>query len=191
MSSWKDGRLGAARRQVPNLVTASRIVAGLALLWPAFTGRTLVLVAWGAASDFIDGFVARRWRLSTRFGAAFDLGADGVFFLSAFTSYWRAGSLPDGWYVLILLAALPEAAAQAVMLFSPRRPIGSPHRSWNRLLGGYSYACVLAIALGFPAVPFAAAQVALELLANGLDLFLALKGSGWRCRFWRSTRSRE
>lgn len=160
---------------LPNLLTLSRAAAAAAIMAVPAHGLLMALMAWAALSDFLDGFLARRYRWTSAFGAAFDLGADGFFFLACFVGFWRAGTLPTLWFGLILAATLPELAAQVVMFLRGTRRVGSPGRLWNRMLGGYSYACVFGIALGLAAVPLAAAQVALELWANTMDLKLALQ----------------
>jgi phosphatidylglycerophosphate synthase len=160
---------------LPNLLTLSRVAAALAIAVAPASALSIPLMAWGALSDFLDGYVARRCQSTSDFGAAFDLGADGFFFLACFVGFWRTGTLPTLWFGLILAATLPELAAQAVMFLRGTRRVGSPGRLWNRVLGGYSYACVFGIAFGLAAVPLAAAQVALELWANTMDLGLALK----------------
>ena len=161
-------------RVVPNLLTASRALAALALV--AVDGRPALLwiLAWAMASDFLDGFLARRCGWTTPFGAAFDLAADGALFLASFAWVWLHGELSTVWFLLVLAGAIPELAAQAILFFRKTRAVGSPARYWNRVLGGYSYFCVLALVLGVPARLVVPGQVLLELWANSLDLRLAL-----------------
>ena len=162
-------------KAIPNLLTGTRVAVALVILVAPHSQLRLSLVLWAAASDFLDGYLARRLGAVSHFGSAFDLAADGAFFLSAFLAVWRTGDLPGLWLVLILAASLPELVAQAVLASRPRRPTGSLGRYWNKVLGGYSYVCVLAISAGFSAVPFAALQVAMELWANGMDLWVTVR----------------
>ena len=83
---------------------------------------------------------------------------------------------------LILPGVLSEFVAQTVMFVHKARRGGSPNCRWNRSPGGYSLACVFAMALGVSAAPLAAGQVALELGANSMDLMLALEGISLRDR---------
>jgi phosphatidylglycerophosphate synthase len=159
---------------IPHLLTASRVAAALALFGAEGPIR-LPLLLWGAISDYLDGVAARRFKTVSPFGAGFDLAADGVFFLASFGSAWMIGQLPGIWLLLILLGTVPEILAQAVIARRHIRRVGSPHRIWNRFLGGYSYACVVGLTLGFNPAVLAAVQVAAELWANVMDLRLALR----------------
>jgi len=135
----------------------------------------LPLMVWAPVSDFLDGFFARRYYWTSAFGASFDLCADGLFFLACFLRFWLTGVLPTVWFTLILLGCAPELAAQGVFLFRRRRGVGSTGRVWGKILGGYSYLCVLGIALGLFPVALVFGLVVLELWANGMDLRDALR----------------
>lgn len=66
-------------RHVPNLISGSRLFAGPILVWLAATHREEAF-AWlmvaSLASDAVDGYVARRFHLQSRLGAALDSAAD-------------------------------------------------------------------------------------------------------------------
>lgn len=74
------------RQSIPNLLTALRIVLGIAvffaLAWAKATGNS-DLVYWafaayvvGALTDFFDGWLARRWNVTSVWGAILDPIAD-------------------------------------------------------------------------------------------------------------------
>jgi len=71
--------MGRVLRQLPNAITVVRL-----LLIPVFAGWMLgghggeaaATLAVVAASDWLDGWLARRWRVETRFGAFLDPLAD-------------------------------------------------------------------------------------------------------------------
>lgn len=101
------------RMGLANVVTSARlgIVAILAGLLVA--GNPLPIVAIGIAVvalslDGVDGFLARRQRLSSRFGAGFDMEVDSLFAL-----------------VLAALAALGPAGPVALLLGLPRYLFGA------------------------------------------------------------------
>jgi len=128
----------------------------------------LRLAIAAAVTDFLDGALARSLGAQSRFGAAFDLVTDGVFFGAVFLRFWLAGMWPTWIAAAILAAVLPEAIAQIVLLVKGRP--GSPGRFWNRVAGGYSYACVIAVAAGWSAIAMGLGQVAIVWWANLLDL---------------------
>src|SRR5687767_12071244 len=62
-----------------NLITASRVVI-LVILFAKPSGIVLLGIAlWGALSDFLDGFLSRRYNLSTNIGANLDQVSDKIF----------------------------------------------------------------------------------------------------------------
>ena len=77
---------------LPNLLTVGRILLVPILVTVLFTkvpgkewvGLGLFLAA--ALTDFLDGFLARRWRQVTRLGQLLDPAADKILMASAFVS---------------------------------------------------------------------------------------------------------
>ncbi len=68
------------KKYLPNGITLFRFVFSPALLLvEPFSNRFLILYALLGLSDILDGFLARRWHVSSRFGARFDSAADFLF----------------------------------------------------------------------------------------------------------------
>lgn len=107
---------------VPNLITVSRLVitagvfvclecvppaastaeADRPLVWAAFV---LFLVA--AFSDFLDGYLARKWNLVTAFGRVADPFADKVLIAGSLVTLLKfqpATTVLTTWYVVIVIA---------------------------------------------------------------------------------------
>jgi len=93
------------RRHVPNALTIARFAA-----IPVFAWLYLVAgegPAWGAGiffaaaavTDQVDGYLARRWRVQSRFGTIADPLADRLMIGTAVVLLWATGRIP-------LLAAL-------------------------------------------------------------------------------------
>jgi phosphatidylglycerophosphate synthase len=122
--------------------------------------------------DCLDGFLARRWHVRTTWSGGFDLAADGVFFVAAFSRFWREGVWPTWLAALLLASLIPALAAQGLLVRGGRAP-GSPGRVWNRVLGGYSYACAIGIAAGGPAIALGTGQVIVAWVANLMDVWWA------------------
>ena len=74
-------------RFLPNSITASRIFASfLLLITEPLSGSFFLLYLFCGLSDILDGFLARRLDLTSRFGATLDSIADCVFvFIALFT----------------------------------------------------------------------------------------------------------
>ena len=92
---------------VPNALCVGRIVAGPALAYGIAVGASPELVLAGVASaavtDYLDGFLARRWKQGTVLGSYLDPIADKVFVGFVGTALAMEGSLP-AWLVALLVS---------------------------------------------------------------------------------------
>lgn len=73
---------GRRHRQIPNILTASRLLAPLAILPAAFLGNvplTAGLALGFGLTDCIDGAIARKFKLQSELGADLDAVTDKVF----------------------------------------------------------------------------------------------------------------
>lgn len=87
---------------VPNIISLARLPLAVLFVLAGTTGQRLTLLAIAAASDLIDGWLARRFGRTTRSGALLDPVADKAFVLAALTAFLRTGELSTGAYFLIL-----------------------------------------------------------------------------------------
>ena len=102
-------------RSLPNLITAARLALVPFVVWAIVHeawGTAFLLFALAGASDGIDGFLARRYGLTSRLGAILDPLADKALMLAALGSLTLAGLVP-AWFTGLLIArdALVVAAA--------------------------------------------------------------------------------
>ena len=94
---------------LPNALTFFRILLVpvlVVVLLTKFDGKEFVglgLFLLAAATDFLDGFIARRWGLVTRLGKLLDPAADKILTSAAFISLVEVGSAP-AWIVVIIVA---------------------------------------------------------------------------------------
>lgn len=74
-----------AKKFFVNLITAMRgaSIIWLAHLLPHYLFAAILVVAGFAATDWIDGYFARRWNATTKFGAFFDPLVDKIFYLGS------------------------------------------------------------------------------------------------------------
>jgi CDP-diacylglycerol--glycerol-3-phosphate 3-phosphatidyltransferase len=96
---------------VPNILTALRLIAVpiMVMLYAADEGRegqlrwlALAVFVAAAATDLLDGYLARRWEVVTAFGKIADPIADKVLVLGAFAMLANGGELP--WWPVVILA---------------------------------------------------------------------------------------
>ena len=83
-------------RQVPNLITTSRLVLAViffaCLSWYQYEGRGhSTLLSWAffvglvaISTDFLDGYLARKWKVESRFGRVVDPFVDKILVLGSF-----------------------------------------------------------------------------------------------------------
>jgi cardiolipin synthase len=87
-----------------NLLTIARIVATPFVVVAILNGyqyRALVLLALAAFTDFLDGEVARRFSLSSPFGAYLDPIADKILLSGVFLALGAAHIAP--WWLILLI----------------------------------------------------------------------------------------
>jgi cardiolipin synthase (CMP-forming) len=102
---------------VPNLITTARLACVPAFVWLLFgahrqTAAAIVLAVLGA-TDWVDGFVARRWRQVSTVGKVLDPIADRVLVATAVLSVIVAGAVPL-WFGVLTVTR--EAAVSAAVL---------------------------------------------------------------------------
>ncbi|MDJ0975722.1 MAG: CDP-alcohol phosphatidyltransferase family protein [Planctomycetota bacterium] len=89
-------------KPVPNILTVLRIVAAGILPFGPVAWR-LALVLFAGISDWLDGWIARRFHAQSKLGALLDGVADKLFVLSAVVTFVGSGDLPL-WQGLVLMA---------------------------------------------------------------------------------------
>ena len=95
-----------SRSQIPNVITALRILLVLPAAWFLCQGRyaeTLAVVAVAGASDILDGELARRFGWRSTFGAMMDPIADKLLVATVFVLFAFQGHIPL-WLVILVIA---------------------------------------------------------------------------------------
>lgn len=97
-------------KQLPNIITFSRIVFLGVIAWLAFerwagaATITFVLSVIAALSDWLDGYVARKWNLISDFGKLMDALVDKIMVVGLFLVLVWAGILTRDHHLLAILA---------------------------------------------------------------------------------------
>lgn len=96
-------------QNVPNILSLSRILATVVIFVlvlintpPAFLVATVLFVL-GSGTDFLDGYLARRYKLVSPFGVFLDLTADKVFVSVILIALVQVGLVP-AWIVAVIIA---------------------------------------------------------------------------------------
>ena len=75
-------RPGGLKKQIPNMLTASRLLSPLAIIPAAITGNTAfaaIAAAFFGLTDFVDGRLAKAWDAQSKLGADLDAFTDKIF----------------------------------------------------------------------------------------------------------------
>jgi CDP-diacylglycerol--glycerol-3-phosphate 3-phosphatidyltransferase len=139
---------------VANYIGLSRI-----LLWTPLATAFVLLQRWDAAfaaillagiSDMADGYVARREKTISNFGAFLDLTADKVFVTAMLVCLSYQGLVPL-WAVLIIL--LREFFVMGLRCYAAAERVSIPVDRIGRSKCFFTFAAILAIVLNLPFAP--------------------------------------
>jgi len=103
---------------IPNAFTLARLLCLPVFLWVLFGLENRVAAAWmlGAlgATDWIDGYLARRLNQVSEFGKVFDPTVDRLLFIVAITAIIIDGSIPVWFAIAVLARELLVGAMMAI-----------------------------------------------------------------------------
>ena len=122
-------------KHIPNILSASRIALCLPLLLAnAMTMPFWVLYVIAGTTDMLDGFLARRWGVESKFGARLDSLADFVFVLAAGYKLFPWLKLPASLWMMIGFIALVKMV-NAISSYVINHKIAFLHTKANKLTG--------------------------------------------------------
>ncbi len=102
------GSGGRLRSSIPNQITVARLacvpVVMFFILWDSEVGRIVgvVLFLLAAASDAVDGYLARSFRQTSVFGQYADPIADKLLIVGALVCFVELGELAAAWVMVII-----------------------------------------------------------------------------------------
>ncbi|MBO4801358.1 MAG: CDP-alcohol phosphatidyltransferase family protein [Bacteroidaceae bacterium] len=136
-------------KHIPNILSASRIAMCLPLLLvDAMTVPFWVLYMIAGTMDMLDGFLARRWGVESKFGARLDSLADFVFVLAVGYKLLPWLKLPVVLWMMIGLIALVKTV-NAVSAYIVSHRIEYPHTKANKITGFLLFIGMVAIGQSF------------------------------------------
>ena len=151
-----------AIRHIPNILSVSRIILCLPLLLvDTMTVPFWVLYLIAGITDMLDGFLARRWGVESKFGARLDSLADFVFVLAVGYKLFPWLKLPVSLWMMIGLIAIVKIV-NAISSYVVKRRIAFLHTKANKLTGFLLFIGIMAIEQSyFVPVSWAIACIAL------------------------------
>lgn len=137
------------------------------------------LIGAAAATDFLDGWIARRMHGTSRWGALLDPIADRIFVLTVVGTYLHDGLLSTREYFILITRDLATAVGFIVARAIPwLRPVQFKARYLGKLVTVLQLAALAGVIVHPPAVPFLLAAVALASVLAIVDYTFTL----WRER---------
>lgn len=110
-------------RSIPNIVSLSRVILAVAFVVARDGDWRIWIVLAAAVTDMLDGWLARRAGLVSRFGALVDPFADRVFVLVAVSTFVYEGTLTTAEYFIMisrdLMTAVGFLVARSVSWLRP------------------------------------------------------------------------
>ena len=97
--------MNALLRQAPNILSALRLVAApiaAVLVLDGIDVAALCVFVFAGLSDALDGYLAKRFALTSRFGAWLDPAADKLLMLASFVTLTMVGAVPLWLTVLVI-----------------------------------------------------------------------------------------
>jgi cardiolipin synthase len=138
---------------IPNLITLGRILLVPVVVWAIAAGEMLLafgLFLVAGLSDAVDGYLAKRFNMTSELGAYLDPLADKALIVSIYVTLGIAGMIPR--WLVILVVSRDIMIVGAVML---SWLIGSPLKVKPLLVSKLNtaaqiaFACLVLAALGF------------------------------------------
>ncbi|HUG64332.1 MAG TPA: CDP-diacylglycerol--glycerol-3-phosphate 3-phosphatidyltransferase [Gaiellaceae bacterium] len=175
----------AIRRSIPNALTIARFAAIPVFVWlyleagDAAAWAAGIFFAAAALTDQLDGYLARRWHVESRFGKVADPLADRLMIGTAAILMLATGRIP-------LFAALVILGRDVILVLGYRLLAPGGYDLEVTFLGKTA-TWVLYASLGFVLVTDEGTTWPLVLLWIGIALSLAA-GAQYALRAWRETR---
>ena len=113
---------------VPNLLSALRLLGVPLFLWlilvPQADGWAILLLAVSGFTDWLDGYLARRWNQISRVGQLLDPVADRLYILATLVGLLLRGIVP--WWFVVILLSRDVLMAGVLWVLKRRDVVGLP-----------------------------------------------------------------
>jgi cardiolipin synthase len=169
-------------KQLPNLLTAARLLAAPYILYLLWTGEYRTALVWfsiASFTDVLDGFLARRLKVTSSIGALLDPVADKVLLSGSFLTLGLKGVIPF-WLMAIVLGHDLLILGFAIVALARKLSRDFPPSVWGKASTASQIAYVL-FAVGHEAAitPLIVATIlgwiaATLTLWSGIDYFIKM-----------------
>jgi len=138
---------------IPNLITLARILLVPVVVWAIATGNlhlAFLLFLAAAISDAVDGFLAKRFGMSSQLGAYLDPLADKVLIVSIYVTLGITSVIPS-WLVILVVSRDLMIVGAVMLSWLVDRPVAiKPHIvSKLNTAAQILYACLVLASRGY------------------------------------------
>jgi cardiolipin synthase len=138
---------------IPNLITLARILLVPVVVWSIASGQmrlAFLLFLAAAISDAVDGFLAKRFGMTTDLGAYLDPAADKVLIVSIYAALGVTGVIPL-WIVILVVSRDLLIVGAIILSWLVGNPVAiKPHIvSKLNTAAQIFYACLVLAAHGY------------------------------------------
>ncbi len=113
---------------VPNVLSALRLLGVPLFLWlilvPQADGWAILLLAVSGFTDWLDGYLARKWNQISRVGQLLDPVADRLYILATLVGLLLRGIVP--WWFVVILLSRDVLMAGVLWVLKRRDVVGLP-----------------------------------------------------------------
>jgi cardiolipin synthase len=159
LGALPGGQAGARRRagfrtlSIPNLITLGRILLVPVVVWAISSGAmwiAFVLFLAAGVSDAVDGFLAKRFGMTTELGAYLDPLADKALIVSIYVTLGISGVIPH-WLVILVVSRDILIVGGVMLSWLVGSPIMVKPLLVSKLntVAQIAFACVVLGTLGF------------------------------------------
>lgn len=122
------------RAQLPNLLSLARLIATpvvvvLLLVAPPHRIAAAVLFALASITDYLDGYLARRWRVVSQFGVFADLMADKLLVAATLIAMVGINVVP-AWIAIVIVGR--ELVVSGLRSWAAARGVVIPAGIWGK-----------------------------------------------------------
>jgi cardiolipin synthase (CMP-forming) len=159
VGAFPAARAGARRRagfnslSIPNLITLGRILLVPIVVWAISSGAmwaAFVLFLAAGVSDAVDGFLAKRFNMTTVLGAYLDPLADKALIVSIYVTLGISGVIPH-WLVILVVSRDILIVGAVILSWLVGSPVKVKPLLVSKLntVAQIAFACVVLGTLGF------------------------------------------
>lgn len=161
---------------IPNVISAARLVLIPVFIWAFLTGRNVlgvVLVVVIGSTDWVDGFIARRFDQVTTLGKLIDPLADRISIVAVLVVFTIKGVLPPALAGVLLLRDLLVAIAFPILEAKGMERIPVNWTGKSATFAIFVGLSALALELAAPSIGDTAHSVGIAALVLGAILYWA------------------